>query len=72
MSLIIIFLVATFLIGGIVLSAVSNLVLLRFSESLGIRNKNDITVRWSNESKPSLGGVSFFVVFIFSTIAHLS
>jgi UDP-GlcNAc:undecaprenyl-phosphate GlcNAc-1-phosphate transferase len=71
MSLTILLLVAAFLIGGIFISAVSNLVLLRFSESLGIRNKNDVTIRWSNESKPSLGGVSFFVVFIFATIAHL-
>ena len=71
MSLTIILLIACFLIGGIFLSAISNLLLLRFSQSLGIRNKNDVTIRWSNESKPSLGGVSFFVVFIFATIAHL-
>lgn len=67
----IILLVTSFLLGGILLAAISNLILLRFSTSLGIRNKNDVTIRWSNESKPSLGGVSFFVVFIFATIAHL-
>lgn len=48
----------------------SNIILLRFSRSLGIRNKNDVIVRWSNESKPSLGGVSFFVVFVFAAIAY--
>ena len=47
---------------------VCNEVLLRFSQSLGIRNKNDVVIRWSNESKPSLGGVSFFIVFIFSSM----
>lgn len=57
-----------FLIGGIIISMVCNEVLLRFSQSLGIRNKNDVVIRWSNESKPSLGGVSFFIVFIFSSI----
>lgn len=67
----IILLVTSFLLGGVFLAAISNLILLRFSTSLGIRNKNDVTIRWSNESKPSLGGVSFFVVFIFATIAHL-
>jgi UDP-GlcNAc:undecaprenyl-phosphate GlcNAc-1-phosphate transferase len=67
----IILLVISFLIGGFILAAVSNLILLRFSTSLGIRNKNDVTIRWSNESKPSLGGVSFFVVFIFASFAHL-
>ena len=57
-----------FLIGGILISMICNEVLLRFSQSLGIRNKNDVVIRWSNESKPSLGGVSFFIVFIFSSI----
>lgn len=58
-----------FLIGGFVLSLICNELLLRFSQSLGIRNKNDVVIRWSNQSKPSLGGVSFFVVFIFSSMA---
>ncbi|MBP5982726.1 MAG: undecaprenyl/decaprenyl-phosphate alpha-N-acetylglucosaminyl 1-phosphate transferase [Fluviicola sp.] len=44
--------------------------LLSFSQTLGIRNKNDITVRWSNESKPSLGGVAFFVAFLLGAIAY--
>ena len=59
-----------FLIAGFVASVICNILLLRFSQSLGIRNKNDITVRWSNESKPSLGGVSFFIAFIFGAIAY--
>lgn len=59
-----------FLAGGFVVSYVCNLLLLRFSESLGIRNKNDVTIRWSNQSKPSLGGVSFFVVFVFCSVAY--
>ena len=58
-----------FLIGGIIVSLICNKLLLSFSHSLGIRNKNDITIRWSNQSKPSLGGISFFIVFIFSSIA---
>jgi UDP-GlcNAc:undecaprenyl-phosphate GlcNAc-1-phosphate transferase len=60
-----------FLFGGIFISLVCNELLLRFSQSLGIRNKNDVVIRWSNQSKPSLGGVSFFVVFIFGTIAFI-
>lgn len=59
-----------FLGGGILISYVINILLLRFSESLGIRNKNDVVVRWSNQSKPSLGGISFFVVFLFSAIGY--
>jgi UDP-GlcNAc:undecaprenyl-phosphate GlcNAc-1-phosphate transferase len=57
-----------FFTTGILVSIICNTLLLRFSQSLGIRNKNNITIRWSAESKPSLGGVSFFVVFIFVSI----
>ena len=60
-----------FCIGGIIISLISNALLLNFSKSLGIRNKNDVMVRWSNESKPSLGGVSFFIVFLFFMLVHL-
>ncbi len=56
--------------GGFVLSMICNEILLRFSKSLGIRNNNDVVVRWSNESKPSLGGISFFIVFIFVSIVY--
>lgn len=58
-----------FMVSGFIASYVCNTLLLRFSQSLGIRNKNDVTIRWSNESKPSLGGVSFFVAFVFGTMA---
>lgn len=61
---------AGFLIMGIIMSYVSNGLLLRFSQSLGIRNNNDVTVRWANESKPSLGGIGFFVAFFFGTVAY--
>ena len=60
----------SFCIGGMIISAICNELLLRFSKSLGIRNKNDVFIRWSNESKPSLGGVSFFVVFVFTAIGY--
>lgn len=59
-----------FALGGIILAIVCNVLLLNFSKSLGIRNKNDVIVRWSSESKPSLGGVSLFIVFIFAAIAY--
>jgi UDP-GlcNAc:undecaprenyl-phosphate GlcNAc-1-phosphate transferase len=60
---------SAFVIGGMFASLVCNALLLSFSQTLGIRNKNDIVIRWSNQSKPSLGGISFFVVFIFTTLA---
>ncbi len=60
----------SFLCGGVLLSLISNKLLLSFSKSLGIRNNNDVIIRWSNESKPSIGGISFFVVFIFTSICY--
>ena len=54
--------------GGVLLSLLINTLLLRFSKSLGIRNKNDVIVRWSNESKPSLGGISMYVTFLFAVL----
>jgi UDP-GlcNAc:undecaprenyl-phosphate GlcNAc-1-phosphate transferase len=62
--------IAGFGLGGVFVSMICNILLLNFSKSLGIRNKNDVVVRWSNESKPSLGGVSFFVVFVSTAIVH--
>lgn len=56
---------------GIVISLISNQLLLRFSQSLGIRNKNDVTVRWSNQSKPSLGGVGLFLGFLSAMFLYL-
>ncbi len=53
---------------AILTSLFVNVLLLRFSTTLGIRNKNDVIIRWSNQSKPSLGGVSFFIVFLIASI----
>lgn len=61
--------ISVFILIGAILGLLINGLLLRFSRTLGIRNKNDITIRWSNESKPSLGGIAMFFIFIFSTIA---
>ncbi len=57
-----------FLLLGTIISLLTNGLLLKYSRNLGIRNKNDITVRWSNESKPSLGGVSLFTAFFFGIV----
>lgn len=60
-----------FFFGSFVISLIVNKMLLRFSQTLGIRNKNDVTVRWSNKSKPSLGGISLFFGFLFSTVLFM-
>ncbi len=60
-----------FFFGAAIISLIVNMMLLRFSQTLGIRNKNDVTIRWSNESKPSLGGISLFLGFLFSTVLFM-
>ncbi len=60
-----------FFLFGLIISLTVNHLLLKFSETLGIRNKNDVVVRWSNHSKPSLGGISLFLGFISSSILYL-
>ena len=60
-----------FIFIGISISLVSNRLLLRFSQSLGIRNKNDVVIRWSNQSKPSLGGIGLFLGFLGGMIIYL-
>ena len=46
---------------------VINTILLKFSKTLGIRDKENTMIRWSNVSKPALGGITFFMSFLVST-----
>ena len=46
---------------------VINTILLKFSKTLGIRDKENTMIRWSNISKPALGGITFFMIFLVST-----
>ena len=53
------FVLATFL------SVLINWLFLKFSRTLGVRTATtDNQVRWSSDVKPSLGGFSFFIVFL--------
>ena len=52
------------------LSFMMNWLFLKFSKSLGVRNNDELNqVRWSNDVKPSLGGLSFFLVFLIAIAA---
>jgi len=63
---------ATFFIGAFVISFIINKFVLSFAKNLGIRNKNDVVVRWSNTSKPSLGGISLYFTFIAVVLFYAS
>jgi UDP-GlcNAc:undecaprenyl-phosphate GlcNAc-1-phosphate transferase len=51
-----------------IFSVLINNILLKFAQNLGTRGKQADQVRWNPTIKPSLGGISFFVVFLLSYI----
>ena len=54
-------------IVGVFLSILVNSLFLHFSKNLGMRNgaEREI-VRWASTTKPAFGGISFFILFLFS------
>lgn len=56
-----------FFILTCIISLLINWILLKFSKNLGTRNNEElIQIRWAAQAKPSLGGISFFMVFLIS------
>lgn len=64
------FFLGLFFVVSFTISWFVNKLLLTFSKNLGIRNKNDVVIRWSSVSKPSLGGISFFISFFFCILIY--
>lgn len=60
----------SFFIGAVIFSILINGIFLKFSKTLGIRNTNDTIVRWNPVKKPAIGGISFFIIFLLSTIGY--
>jgi UDP-GlcNAc:undecaprenyl-phosphate GlcNAc-1-phosphate transferase len=58
-------------LGAMGFTLLTVFLLLGFAKSLGIRSKNDISVRWSNTSKPSLGGIAIFSSVFMAIIIYL-
>jgi UDP-GlcNAc:undecaprenyl-phosphate GlcNAc-1-phosphate transferase len=42
---------------------------LKFVKTLGIHNNEDRIIRWSSQTKPALGGICFYIVFLLSIIS---
>ena len=53
-----------------VISLVFNSILLKFSQTLGVRNQqtSQKEIRWNHTIRPSVGGISFFVIFLITFI----
>ncbi|MCB0402248.1 MAG: undecaprenyl/decaprenyl-phosphate alpha-N-acetylglucosaminyl 1-phosphate transferase [Flavobacteriales bacterium] len=59
-----------FFFGALVFSLLINSIMLRFVRTLGIRNQAEATIRWSDQVKPALGGLGFYIVFLLSVTLH--
>lgn len=64
------FIYTAFFILTAIFSFLINGLLLKFSSSLGMRPGMQPLVRWSVQAKPSVGGISFFIIFLFSIVIH--
>jgi UDP-GlcNAc:undecaprenyl-phosphate/decaprenyl-phosphate GlcNAc-1-phosphate transferase len=53
-----------FFAGAFALSIVVNSFILRFVHTLGMRHQSEMTIRWSNQSKPAVGGISFYICYL--------
>lgn len=60
-----------FFISAIIFSLLINGLFLRFAKTLGMRNTDDGTIiRWGGQSKPTLGGISFYILFLLSIVTY--
>ncbi len=61
----------TFFLSSIVFAFLMNNLFLRFFKTLGIRNNQDGTIiRWGALSKPAVGGISFYILFLLSVACY--
>lgn len=51
-------------LSSLIFSFIINRLFLKFSNNLGVRNMDESLIRWSAKRKPSMGGISFFIVFL--------
>ena len=59
-----------FFFGTLVFSLLINFIFLKFVRTLGMRNLNEKVIRWNENSRPSLGGLTFYIVFLLSISAY--
>ena len=61
------FIYSALFLGSLAFSFLINSLFMRFFFTLGMRNNNDGTIiRWGSKSKPAVGGLSFYIVFLLS------
>lgn len=55
-----------FFFGMTAFALLINSILLRFVKTLGTKNQPGAVVRWSSETKPAIGGLALFILFLIS------
>ncbi|MCH8904435.1 MAG: undecaprenyl/decaprenyl-phosphate alpha-N-acetylglucosaminyl 1-phosphate transferase [Bacteroidetes bacterium] len=65
-----IFFYFTFLIFSVVFAVILNSLFLKFSKNFGTSTYGPKQERWTEQKKPTLGGFSFYIVFLFSISAY--
>lgn len=61
---------ALFMLCAVLFSFLINGLLLKLSRSLGTKNQQDDLVRWSETAKPAVGGISFYILFLFAIACY--
>ncbi len=61
---------SSYFLGTVLLSFLINRLFLKFASNWGIRNKTESIIRWSPAAKPSLGGISFYLIFLISITCY--
>ncbi len=51
-------------------SILINGLFLKFAKTLGIHNNEDRVIRWASQTKPALGGITFYIIFLLSIISY--
>jgi UDP-GlcNAc:undecaprenyl-phosphate/decaprenyl-phosphate GlcNAc-1-phosphate transferase len=60
-----------FFVSSVIFAFLMNNLFLRFFKTLGIRNNQDGTIiRWGALSKPAVGGISFYILFLLSVASY--
>jgi len=60
-----------FFIALLAFNLLINSILLKFATNLGIRNYGENVVRWTLQTKPSLGGFGFYIAFLISLVFYM-
>jgi UDP-GlcNAc:undecaprenyl-phosphate GlcNAc-1-phosphate transferase len=55
---------------SVIFSFMINSLFLKFVKTLGIRDQDDTVIRWGTQSKPAVGGFSFYIIFLLSIIIY--